>query len=180
MSQRKLIYYVATSIDHYIAHENESVEGFVNEGHHIQDYLDSLRDFDAVLMGRKTYEWGFQFGIKSGEPVPTYAHMMQYVFSQTMEAYQHDQLQVIRDDPAVFVDALKQKDGQSIYLCGGGQLAGYLLKRGVVDEIILKVNPVIFGKGIPVFGDLQNMLMLTLLDVKIYHNGVVFQHYMVQ
>ena len=63
---RKVVYYVATSIDHYIAHEDETIDGFATEGHHISDYITSLRDYDTVLMGRRTYEWGYQFGVQPG------------------------------------------------------------------------------------------------------------------
>ena len=175
--KRKLVYYVAMTVDHFIAREDETIEGFATEGHAITDYLNSLRDYDTVLMGRRTYEWGYQFGVQAGQPVPTYAHMMQYVFSKTMEAYNHPQLRVIPDDPADFVRELKTSSGGAIYLCGGGQLAGYLLQNGLVDELILKINPVVFGSGIPVFGDLDSEFMLSLLDAKVYRNGVIFLHY---
>lgn len=176
---RKLVYYVAMTVDHYIAHEDETIDGFATEGHHIGDYLNSLRDYDTVLMGRRTYEWGYQFGVQPGQPVPTYGHMMQYVFSGSMPDYQHEQMQVIRDDPSQFVRQLKASEGGAIYLCGGGQLAGQLLDEGLVDELILKVNPVIFGQGIPVFGDLKRTMSLCLLDTKIYNNGVIFLRYAV-
>lgn len=174
---RKLIYYVAMTVDHYIAREDETIDGFPTDGHHITDYLDSLQRFDTVLMGSKTYMWGYQFGITPGEPVPLYAHMMQYVFSQSMAAYEHTGLRVIRDDPATFTHELKTQAGKDMYLCGGGCLAGYLLKQRLVDEVILKVNPVVFGRGIPVFGDLQEGFDLSLLDTKIYNNGVLFLRY---
>ncbi len=178
--QRKLTYYVATSVDHYIAHDDETMDGFLLEGHHVTDYLSSLRDYDTVLMGRRTYQWGFQFGIEPGQPSPTYSHMMQYVFSKSMEQYRHDQLQVIRDDPADFVQKLKTEKGGAIYLCGGGQLASYLMNAGQIDEIILKVNPVVFGSGIPLFSDLNQHTCLALSDAKIYDNGVLFLRYAVR
>lgn len=176
---RRVVYYVAMSIDHYIAHEDETIDGFATEGHHISDYVTSLRDYDTVLMGSRTYEWGYQFGVQPGQPVPTYNHMMQYVFSQSMPDYQHEQLCVIRDDPAEFVQQLKAQEGGAIYLCGGGQLASSLLDQNLVDELILKLNPVIFGAGIPVFGHLKRTLALSLLDTKVYNNGVTFLHYRV-
>lgn len=176
-TSRKVVYYVAVTVDHYIAHEDETVDGLMMEGNQITDYLKDLHDYDTVLMGKNTYEWGYQFGIQPGQPSPTYAHMMQYVFSQSMEHYQHEQLQVIRDDPADFVHRLKAQEGKPIYLCGGGRLAGHLLEHELVDELILKVNPVVFGKGIPVFGDIHKGFELSLLDTKIYNNGVIFLHY---
>lgn len=174
---RKLVYYVAVTVDHYIAHEDESVDGFLTEGNHIPDYMNSLRDYDTVIMGRRTYEWGYQYGVKAGEPVPTYGHMMQYVFSKSMPHYQHAQLQIVRDDPAEFVRQLKAQQGGSIYLCGGGQLAGYLLDHQLVDDIILKINPVVFGAGVPVFGTLQRGFSLALNNAKVYSNGVIFSYY---
>ncbi len=176
---RKLVYYVAVTVDHYIARADGSVDGFLTEGQHIGDYLDSLRDYDTVLMGKHTYEFGYQYGVQPGQPSPTYAHMMQYVFSQTMEAYQHERLRVIREDPATFVRGLKAAEGRRIYLCGGGQLAGYLLNHGLVDEVILKVNPVAFGSGIPAFGKLEAGFALKLLNAKVYSSGVLFLHYAV-
>lgn len=177
---RKVIYYVAMSVDHYIAHTDESIDGFLMEGRHIADYLKDLRDYDTVLMGRRTYEWGYQFGVEPGQAVPTYAHMAQYVFSKKMPDSQHEQLQVIRDDPAEFVKQLKTESGGSIYLCGGGELAGHLLQQGVVDELILKINPVLFGKGIPLFGAFDDTIPLSLLNANIYDNGAVFLHYAVE
>jgi dihydrofolate reductase len=174
---RKLIYYVATTADGFIAHRDETVDGFLADGPHIGDYLTSLRDYDTVLMGRNTYEWGYQFGIKPGEPSPTYGHMMQYVFSQTMELYDHPQLQVIRENPAAFVSRLKEQDGGAIYLCGGGKLAGTLFEHRLVDGLILKVNPVVFGQGIPAFGALDRTIPLLLRDVRVYANGVQFVSY---
>ena len=176
---RKVVYYIATTIDGYIAHDDESVDGFLMEGHHVTDYLESLRDYDTVLMGKNTYEWGYQFGIEPGQPSPTYGHMMQYVFSQSMEAYQHEQLQVIRETPADFVSDLKTQEGGTIYLCGGGQLAGHLMEANLIDEVILKINPVIFGTGIPLFHNLKRTVSLSLLDSKIYNNGMLFLRYAV-
>lgn len=177
MPTRKLVYYVAASVDHYIAHANEAMDGMLTEGDHINDYLESLHAYDTVLMGRKTYEWGYQFGIQPGHAVPTYAHMHQYVFSQTMPDAQDNQLQIIRADPAPFVQQLKHEPGKAIYLCGGGNLAGYLLDHGLVDEMILKINPVLFGGGIPLFGTSTRTVALTLQDTKIYTNGVQFVRY---
>jgi len=71
---RKLKYYVASTVDGFIGHEDGSVNGFLEQGEHVTDYLESLKTwFDVVLMGRKTYEFGFQFGVsllsKSAKPI---------------------------------------------------------------------------------------------------------------
>ena len=174
---RKVVYYIAVSVDGFIADTKGNTEAFSMTADYIPDYIRSLREYDTVLMGKNTYEAGYKFGIKPGEPSPMYSHMMQYVFSQTMEQYENEGLQVIRDDPARFVQGLKSQQGGAIYLCGGGNLAGCLLKASLIDELILKVNPLIFGKGIPLFSDYDVPLSLALLDTKVYQDGNVFLRY---
>ncbi len=174
---RKLIYYVAMTLDRYIAHEDESVDGFLIEGHYIPDFIASLSMFDTMLMGKRTYEWGFNHGGIPGEPAPYPNPMMNYVFSKSMQDYQHERLQVVREDAPQFVQRLKQQPGKPIWLCGGGDLAGSLLDQQLIDELIIKLNPVIFGKGIPLFGKSTKEVGLSLLDSKIYNNGLIMLHY---
>ncbi len=176
---RKVIYYIASTINGNIADIDGNTEDFSMTAQYIPDYMNSLQDYDTVLMGKHTYEAGYKYGIEPGQPSPTYGHMMQYVFSQSMDRYQTDQLQVIRDDPATFVESLKEQDGKPIYLCGGGQLAGYLLQHHLVDEIILKLSPVIVGQGTALFGNLDDVTQLELLDTKIYADGHLFLRYKV-
>jgi len=54
---RKLIYHVGTTLDNFICQEDGSIGGFLAEGDHIADYLDSLKHYDTVLMGKSTYEF---------------------------------------------------------------------------------------------------------------------------
>jgi dihydrofolate reductase len=180
MTGRKLVYYIAATVDHYIAREDETVDGFVMEGPHVTDYLNSLRDYDTVLMGKNTYEWGYQYGVVPGEPSPVYSGMMHYIFSRSMNIYRHERLEVVREDAADFVQRLKQQPGRSIYLCGGGQLAGSLLDDGLIDELILKLHPVTFGKGIPLFGKSVKGVGLVMNNANIYPNGVMYLHYTIR
>ena len=76
---RKLKYYMACSVDGFIAHEDGSFDGFLTEGEAIADYFESLDQFGAVLMGRKTYE----VGLKEGKTDP-YPHLESYLFSRSM------------------------------------------------------------------------------------------------
>lgn len=174
---RKLTYYIAVTVDHYIAHADGRVDGFLTEGQHIPDYITSLRDYDTVIMGKHTYEWGYAYGVIPGEPAPLYGHMMQYVMSKSMPAYHHPRLQVIRQNPAEFVHGLKQESGGQIYLCGGGALAGYLLDHRLIDDLILKVNPVLFGAGIPLFGESKCQVDLNFYNSKVYPTGAMIIHY---
>ncbi|PKL30446.1 MAG: dihydrofolate reductase, partial [Spirochaetae bacterium HGW-Spirochaetae-10] len=55
---RKLIYHVAVTVDGFIARKNGSVDGFLMQGDHVDAYLEHLKDYDTVVMGRRTYEAG--------------------------------------------------------------------------------------------------------------------------
>ncbi|MGQ4646977.1 dihydrofolate reductase family protein [Lyngbya aestuarii] len=172
---RKLKYYVACSIDGFIAHEDGTWDGFLFEGEHVSDYLESLNLFDVVFMGRKTYEMGLKEG--KTDPYPT---MKSYVFSRTMKESPDQRVQVISENVAALVTSLKEEMGQDIYLCGGGNLATRLLGEKLIDEIILKVNPFLMGSGIPLFARVAKQTELELTDNKIYENGVVVLRYQVK
>ena len=172
---RKLIYYVACSIDGFIAHKDGSIDGFLPEGEHITDYLESLKSFDIVLMGRKTYEFGFQFGVTN--PYPT---MKQYVFSRTMKESPDRNVELVSENIIEFVKRLKNETGNDIYLCGGANLATTLFNAKSIDRIIVKLNPFLMGAGIPLFSGAIEQTALELIDSKKYENGVVFLDYQIK
>ena len=173
---RRLKYHVAATIDGFIAHEDHTIDGFVPGGEHVDDYLLSLRtDYDVVLMGRRTYEFGFQFGITN-----PYPWMKQYVFSGTMERSPDSNVELVSENVVDFVRKLKDGTGKDIYLCGGANLATNLFREGLIDEILLKLNPIVFGSGIPLFLGAIKQTDLELIDSKRYANGVVFLQYRVR
>ncbi|MEJ2066019.1 MAG: hypothetical protein P8X74_22535, partial [Reinekea sp.] len=65
---RKIVYYVASSIDGYISGLNDDVSGFIYEGDGVQKYLNDLGSYDTVIMGKNTYEFGYKHGLKPGQP----------------------------------------------------------------------------------------------------------------
>ncbi|QSB05105.1 dihydrofolate reductase family protein [Natronoglycomyces albus] len=159
---RQLVYYIAATVDGYIAGPNGQFDFFS----HIADpqaglkYLDSdtcpthvrqalNRDevpnerFDTVLMGRHTYEVGYREGISS-----PYAHLRQFVFSSTLGEVD-PAVTVVDRDPVETVRRLKSEDGLDIWLCGGGNLAGELL--GEIDRLEIKRDSIVAGSGIPMF-----------------------------
>lgn len=173
---RKLIYHVASTVDGFIAHEDHTIDGFAAEGDHVTDYLESLKnDYDIVLMGRRTYEFGFQYGVTN-----PYPWLKQYVFSGTMESSPDKDVELISGDLVDFVTELKKESGKAIYLCGGANLAGTLFAAKLIDEVIIKLNPVVFGTGLSLFSGHIKQTALQLLDSKAYDNSVVLLHYQVK
>ncbi|PZU94024.1 MAG: dihydrofolate reductase [Leptolyngbya sp.] len=173
---RKIKYHVASTVDGFIAHQDQTVEGFLSEGEHTTDYLESLkRDYDTVLMGRRTYEFGFQFGVTN-----PYPWMKQYVLSRTMDRSPDANVELVSENIIDFVRELKSEAGKNIYLCGGAVLAATLFTEDLIDEIILKLNPVVFGSGISLFSETIKQSALELVGSKVYGNGVVLLHYLMR
>lgn len=172
---KKIIYHVATTVDNFIARKDGSTAGFLFEGDHVEDYLESLNRYDIVLMGKATYEYGYQFGVQPGQPSPVYSHMKHYVFSKTLNFTTEvsEQVEVIKENELEFIRRLKQTSNKDIYLCGGGTFAAFLLDNELIDELIIKLNPVIFGSGIRVFGTSTKVIDLSLVDSKHYQSGVM-------
>ncbi len=172
---RKLIYDVALTLDGFIAHEDGSIGGFAVEGEHVGAYMERLQGYDTVVMGRKTYEAGYAFGLTPGKRA--YPHMEHYIMSKTLELGDDAEVTVVRGDFVGTVKKLKQAEGGDIYLCGGGMLAGALLDHGLIDQLLVKLNPVIIGSGISLFGARTGQVAATLIDTETYDSGVVLLRY---
>jgi dihydrofolate reductase len=171
---RNVVYDVAASVDGFIAGEDGDVTGFLMEGDHVTDYQQRLKGYDTVLMGRATYEWGYQYGLKPG--ALAYPHMRHYVFSKTLRFADSPVVVIDRDEVSV-VRRLKEEDGADIYLCGGGTFAGFLLDHGLVDQLVVKQNPLLLGHGVRVFGASSRGVATELVDARTYDNGVVLLRY---
>jgi dihydrofolate reductase len=163
---RKIIYHVGTTLDNFICGEDGSIGGFLADGDHIPDYLESLKNYDTVLMGKSTYEFGYGYGLKPG--MAPYPAMKNYVFSRSIaiDAPIDDRLTIVRGDSISFINALKNTEGKPIYL-----------DNALIDSLIIKLNPVLLGRGIRLFERSRRQVDLTLTDTKVYNSGVVLLTY---
>lgn len=187
---KTLTYYVACSIDGFIAHIDGSHDGFCQDSEYFADLFSSFPEtvpshlrsymginaenqwFDTVLMGRKTYEIGLKDGVTS-----PYSHMKQYLFSRSMQESLDKNVELVSEDTIEVVTSLKGQTGKGIWLCGGASLAAALFAHNLIDQLILKINPFLMGSGIPLFSGVIQQTALELTHSKIYKNGVVLVYY---
>ncbi len=168
-AMRKIVYYVATSVDGFIAGPGGDISGFAQQGPGVEKYQQDLQQFDTVIMGHRTYEFGYQYGLPPGQPA--YPHMEHYLFSSTLTfEHAHEKVHVLPPDLAHLM-ALKEQSGSDIYLCGGGELAGWLLDQRQIDVLKIKLNPVILGEGIRLFCPSSVKCQLTLTEQETFTDG---------
>lgn len=186
---RKLTYYIATSADGYIAGPQGEIDFFPFEGDHIaglyQDLpetfpvharealgfaFDEPKRFTTVVMGRRTYEPALELGITD-----PYAPLETIVFSTTLPEGVTGGVTVTSEDPRAVVQALKQRGHGGIWLCGGAGLAGALAEE--IDELIIKVNPVLAGDGIRLANAPFDPRTLVLEATRVFESGVVVLSY---
>ena len=166
---RPIIYYVAISLDGLIAGEDEDISGFV-QGDGVNQYLQDLQSFDTTIMGRKTYEFGYKFGLEPGQPA--YPHMEHYIFSNTLKLEElHPKVKICPLNLQTIKD-LKASKGSPIYLCGGGQFAEWLLENELIDTLKIKLNPLILGAGIRLFGESKKQYQLILEERQSFEEGL--------
>ncbi|MDN3263431.1 dihydrofolate reductase family protein [Streptomyces sp. CSDS2] len=188
---RKLVYYVAVSLDGRIAGPGGEYDFFpagderqaaayaawtgalypetVPTAHRAAAGLDGApgRRFDTVVMGLGTYRPALDAGITS-----PYAHLRQYVVSGTLTPDVDPAVTVVPGDPLGPVRALKRESGTGldIWLCGGGKLAGALLPE--IDELVIKSYPVVAGAGIPAFDGTFDPTVFDVAERTAFPNGV--------
>lgn len=172
---RKIVYYVATSLDGFISGPDEDISRFIGEGNGVTQYLNDLKSFDTVIMGRKTYEFGYKYGLKAGKPA--YPHMDHYIFSTRLHFDHPDEKVHVLPPDLATIKQLKKGEGTDIYLCGGGQFAGWLLDHQLIDILKIKLNPIILGDGVPLFGDSKKQWTGKLTASQTYDGGLIISTY---
>ncbi len=90
------------------------------------------------------------------------------------------QVKLISENAVDTVKALKQESGKAIWLCGGADLASTFLESNLIDKFIVKLNPVVFGSGIPLFSKGIEQTALDLTDSKVYNSGHILLYYQVK
>jgi dihydrofolate reductase len=135
---------------------------------------------DALLLGRKTFEiwepyWPLHYG---GDPVSHGINILpKYVPSTTLKDPTWQNTHVIDGDVEAALRELKAKPGRELQVHGSGELLRWLLERDLVDELNLRIYPVIVGDGRRLFPETGQTHTLALLDSTVTASGVTIQTY---
>jgi dihydrofolate reductase len=171
---RKVVFGGANSLDNYFARKNDAVDWLMWDKELAPIMADYWKTFDAVVMGRRTYE------VAVGSGTTAYPGVKNYVFSRTMKKSPNKKVEIISEDAAKFIGRLKKQEGQDICVMGGGLLAKSLFEADLIDEIGFNIHPVLLGSGVALFHEMKRQIDLELLDCKTFKNGCVLVTYRVK
>lgn len=144
--QRNIILYIATSIDGYIANEDDTLEWLEStEVEGDSGYNSLLERIDTVIMGKGTYDV-----IRGFDMDYPYRDYKNYVFSKSVSG-SDEYASFINEEVKTFINNLKQQPGKDIWLIGGGKIASEFFKENLIDEFQLAIAPIILGKGISLY-----------------------------
>ncbi|HEV7348624.1 dihydrofolate reductase family protein [Telluribacter sp.] len=172
---RKVIVYIAASLDGYIAKPNDDLSflGVVEKAGEDYGYMEFINTVDTVILGRKTYDWVM-------EQVSDFPHAdkVTYVITRTgrptlgKTTFYTDSLEEL-------VTRLKQEKGKNIFVDGGAEVVNELLRSQLIDELIISVIPILVGNGTRLFQDDRPEQKLKLLSCRQFDTGLTQLHYQV-
>ncbi|MCW5786632.1 MAG: dihydrofolate reductase family protein [Nitrospira sp.] len=149
-------YYTATSLDGFIATEDDSLDwlfplGDVNE----TSYPSFIADVGALAMGSATYEWMLRhadtIAAQTGEPWP-YVQPTWVFSTRPLPLVPNVDIRLVRGDVRrVHTDMRRAAGSKNIWIVGGGDLAGQFYDADLLDEVIVQVGSVTLGRGKPLF-----------------------------
>lgn len=170
---RKLILYIATSLDGYIAKPNDNLDflSIVEQEGQDYGYAEFVKTVDTVIIGRKTYDKVISMGVDF-----PHAKKDTYVITRTSRPT-IGSVKFYTGDLKLLVNKLKAGRGDNIYCDGGAEIVNELLKNDLIDEFVISIIPIIVGNGTKLFKAGESELRLELISTKQYDKGLVQLHY---
>ena len=170
---RRVRYSVAMSLDGFIAGPNGEADWIIMDPE--IDFKAIYGQFDAVVMGRRTFE-----GMKGGGGSGSMPGMQVFVVSRTLRQADHPNVTVV-DDPERLMAELRSKPGKDVWLWGGGSLFRSFAELELVDTVEVAVIPVLLGEGVPLMTPPARRVTLKLTGHKLYaRTGTMALEYAVQ
>ena len=168
---RRVRYSVAISLDGFIAGPEGEFDWIIMDP--AFDFAALFKQFDTLLMGRRTFELTQEGG------AGTMAGMQTIVCSRTLRQSDYPKV-AITSEVTKTVSALKKKPGKDIWLFGGGVLFRSLLDAGLVDTVEIAVMPILLSQGVPLLPAGARSPFLQLTESKTLPSGIVQLSYAVQ
>jgi dihydrofolate reductase len=184
---RKLVSFFHVSLDGYVAGLNGEMD-WIKVDDEIFDYVgERVNDSDTALYGRVTWQMMEGYWPTAADQPNASKHDIEHaawykkaekiVLSKSLQNEKLPNTVFISEEVEHRIKALKQQAGKEILIFGSPSATHSLLQYDLIDEFWLFVNPILLGKGVPLFKNVSETTQLTLVSSKTFANGVVCMHY---
>ena len=187
---RKIISFMHLSLDGFAAGPNGEMN-WIKVDEEIFDHVGKrISETDTALYGRVTYQMMENYWPTAGDEPDASKHDIEHskwynkahkiVLSKTLQGADLANTTIISDSVADKLNEIKQQPGGEILLFGSPTATHSLIQRNLIDGYWLFVNPVILGRGVPLFADIQERIKLKLLNTRQFNAGVTALDYTVE
>jgi dihydrofolate reductase len=187
---RKIISFMHISLDGFVAGPNGEMN-WINVDEEIFDHVGKrISESDTALYGRVTYEMMEGYWPTAGDGPHASKHDIEHskwynkahklVLSKTMKGADLPDTTIISDNLEDSINEIKQQAGSEILLFGSPAATHSLIQLNLIDGYWLFVNPIVLGRGIPLFTDIQDQIKLKLLTSRQFTCGVTALDYIME
>ncbi|WP_018615058.1 dihydrofolate reductase family protein [Segetibacter koreensis] len=184
---RKLISFMHISLDGFVAGPNGEMN-WIKVDEEIFDHVgERISKTDTALYGRVTYEMMQNYWPNAGDEPGASKHDVEHskwynkahklVLSKTMKGASLADTTIISDNLSNEINEIKQGEGSEILVFGSPTATHSLIQLNLIDGYWLFVNPIILGRGIPLFADVKDKIKLNLLTIRQFTSGVTELNY---
>lgn len=169
---KKVVLYIAMSLDGYIADCKKSVNWIKGQDDSVEmpdTYPAFFNGISTVIMGKRTYE---QITTELSPDRWPYSGATTYVFTHDVSMTDTGDIKFTNADPCQLINELKTETGKDIWICGGADVINQLMKEDLIDIFHISIIPVILGGGTKLFEETGGMINLKLVNVLNY-NGII-------
>ena len=186
---KKIISFMHISLDGFVAGPNGEMD-WIKVDEEIFDYVGKrIGESDTALYGRVTYEMMESYWPTAGDEPGASKHDIEHskwykkahkiVLSNTLKGAVLANTEIISDNLPDRINKIKQQPGKEIPVFGSPTATHSLIQLNLIDGYWLFVNPVILGRGIPLFVDIKDKTKLKLLTTRQFSSGVTELNYIV-
>lgn len=167
---RKVVLFIAMSLDGYIADRDGNVDWLRGQepgGDDMAGYDGFIKNVDTVIMGWNTYH---QVAVELSPEKWMYEGLTSYVMTHR-EVPAAERIQFVNRTVCDLVRSLRMEEGKDIWICGGASVIHPLIRERMIDRFHISIIPTILGKGIRLFEEMDRRIELRLIRTDSY-NGI--------
>lgn len=164
----KVILYIATSLDGYIAGKDDDISWLDSYNDVEYGYQRFYTTIGAIIQGRRTYDIEVANGWENSHSIPKI--ILSHSIAEQKPA--RPDITFINGDISEALQKAKQATDKNIWILGGADVAQQFINRELVDEIVLTIVPVLLREGIRLFENINKRISLSLTGIKKFDKGL--------